>query len=260
MYVTEEESRLIIRDGYFLYASDASEKSAPSVYPPDARTFMKPSLFAGEETPSFGTDIYSACAIMWTLLNGNWYTQEPDTAYHPLYSEEEITELLIRGMTEGEAAYRDITNGLHNLLSRIRKGEVQDREIHLVPPPWLEAHRERVRQELKAIPEKSAGEEPEKKNGEKPPLLDRLVFRISHPGEKIPTVERSDIPREKKEKASVNPGQKKKVFLLLFLLAAVGFLSYSLFPLSIPPQLYLSRSPPRYRRRRFRNRPFLSPG
>lgn len=110
--------------GGFLYSSRDDGKSGvklPSVVP----AHCHPVLQEGEKA-SLATDVYSICSLLWSLLDGRHYTTAPDASKPPQFAEQELTDVLARGINEDNvylsaAEMTDIVRAINKELHRYLK-------------------------------------------------------------------------------------------------------------------------------------------
>lgn len=116
---------------------------------PNFSTFMKPEIKAGLEQPSLAGDIYSVCAIMWSLLNGNYYLEAPDLQHKPIYSFDELTEQLLNGLNAEKCNPGDITKHFQAILNKIKNDPSLNKVIPIRKPQFIDEI-ERIKQEKQA--------------------------------------------------------------------------------------------------------------
>lgn len=132
-YIAEREGRTLVTLDGFLYASTNG-------YPAAMPAHVHPILREGEP-PSFITDLYSICSLLWTLLTGNHYTTEADVSKTPQHIPDALTEALRLGLDQ-DNVYRDdpeiaaieatVTEALRNAVQMV-EGEA-DQKIHMADP------------------------------------------------------------------------------------------------------------------------------
>lgn len=138
IYLTAETSapneKRMMKIGSLLYAAEASEGSPPvmNIMPGNAHESVRS---GGEQ--SLGTDLYSVFAMLWSLLSGRHYTDEPDLSVYPQYAPEEMRTLFEKGLSLGDAqTLKEVHNEIHLLIKKIKRGELADAEIAFGEPIW----------------------------------------------------------------------------------------------------------------------------
>lgn len=104
---------------------------------PNFTVHMKPEIAAGTEPASLSGDIYSVCSIMWSLLDGRYYTEAPALEMVPMYSSNELTECMTFGLMEGEAKLSEILNTLHKLRKSFDEKPELDKKVPIRKPEYI---------------------------------------------------------------------------------------------------------------------------
>lgn len=133
MYAEKSGKTTLIKNGYFLHGSKVGERV---IYSPDAAVFGKPSLLSGEEPPSFDTDVYALCGLLWTLLSGNHYTTPPDFGVLPKYAPDGLADAMLKAMDSDNSNKSELNRALRDCLKSVRDGETPNTEILFAPPVW----------------------------------------------------------------------------------------------------------------------------
>lgn len=150
VFMMEEDNKELVTLGGFMYGAQDSDTHVelPMAYPAHAC----PSIQEGK-APSLGSDVYSICSLIWTMLDGNHYTTAPDLSHDPKYAPEELMPVMKSAMKcyqEGTAEHdnedtivRDLTKTVRGLMKSINNGSVQKQTIIVGDPTFdiSEAHR-----------------------------------------------------------------------------------------------------------------------
>ena len=167
-FLIKESSRDMVKVGNFFAGTFTEQKNAEVIksVSPDLKAFMKPEIYSGTEQPSFSGDIYSACAIMWSLLNGNHPTEAPDLQFPPKYSFNRLTECLVLGMNQGEAAYKNISKTLRDISREMLESDSADNKDPLITfkiPDYIRRQQEALAARREAAKKALEEEEARKK-------------------------------------------------------------------------------------------------
>ncbi len=136
IYLTTDGEKQMVKVGSFLYASKDSDTQRipmPATLPLNAHESVR-----NGEKPTLYTDTYSVCALIWTIASGTHYTELADLSVTPEYAPAEMVELLRLGVDPDRSDIKSVNKGFHDLLRKIKKGELADYVIQMKEPSYAE--------------------------------------------------------------------------------------------------------------------------
>ena len=163
--------------GYAFYSTNtASEDEQKIEYTKNVSPFVYPELPEGTYTQDLNTDMYMICSLLWSLLDGHYYTDPPaiDLEQKPEYAPDEVWQALVNGIVEGGSALRSLSDTLRAVLKQINREEIPDRHIPFRLPQYMLL----PLPEPRALPveEEDAEEEQQGENGKKKKSVKKIVI------------------------------------------------------------------------------------
>ena len=143
VFIIEEGEKNLVTLGGFLYGAqdEGSYIELPAVMP--AHTC--PSIPAGQ-APSSGSDIYSICSLIWTMLDGNHYTTAPDLSRPPIYAPQNLVPIMEKAMKchiEGTSEnlntndiIAELTRTVRTTIKLMTNGTIQKRSFIIADPTY----------------------------------------------------------------------------------------------------------------------------
>lgn len=130
IYLAEHDGRSMMTVGSLLYGVKEGETGCEVLATAPACMFDEVKSGAAQSNHS---DLYAVCAMLWVLADGKHHTEKADLNESPEYAPEELTDLLMKGMTDKEITAKEIHSGLHAIIRKVRKGEIEDVIIPIAP-------------------------------------------------------------------------------------------------------------------------------
>lgn len=183
MVMTEESGTTFIRNAFFFAASAVhgnQNNGGPSAPSALLQTHMPPKIRYGEAAPSFNSDIYAVCSILWSMLNGQHPSVAPTLTSPPRFCPEKLASLLAEAMTDGVSAYKELQRELRTQLNALADGSTSDFMITFDPPFYSSEFDALEKEEKERLVEaQKAAETPPEDNDKKKKLLSTLIIGIA---------------------------------------------------------------------------------
>lgn len=130
----EASGKTLLKNGYLFYSTSLNMK--PQSYTADVAPFILSEVARGYCEQSFDTDMYMICKLLWTMYDGQHYSQPADLQYEPRYAPQEIVLALKDAIENGASSYKMLNMTLRSVNKQIEAGSQLNTFIPFAPPAY----------------------------------------------------------------------------------------------------------------------------